>query len=271
MIPGTSGNAPIPHEQPRTDMSQTAEGAAALPPGTGAGRPKKRFRWFYVAAGVLSTVIAVIGFWPSFFGPLLDGSDGDRHWVLYVHAVVFLGWLGLFILQSALVYARRKDLHRRLGNYGIAYGVLVIVLGLAATFVAPPLHVASGKWTLDHAAAFLLLPLGDLLLFGGFFATAIRYKNRHALHKRLMVLATVALVFPGAARMLSPVNKPLLMLVVWFSPLLAAILVDLVVRKRIERIYLVGGAILLFGFGRVFLMDSEGWLRIGRAIMGILT
>ncbi len=252
-------------------MTQIPAGPVSVPSDPPAIRPAKRFRWFYMAAGLLSTVIVVAGFWPSFFGPLLSGTTGDRHWVLYVHAVVYLGWLGLFILQSGLVYRRRKDTHRTVGNYFIAYGILVIILGLAATFVAPALHVASGKWTLDHAAAFLIYPLGDLVLFGGFFTAAILYRNRHALHKRLMVLATVALIFPGAARMVSPVDRPLLMLAVWLSPLVGAMIVDAIVRKRVERVYLVGGLILILGYGRVFLMETEGWLRIGRAIMGILT
>lgn len=257
---------PIPYP-----MTQTPAGPADPPSDPVAVRPGKRFRWFYVAAGLVSTAIVVGGFWPSFFGPLLDGAPGDRHWVLYVHAVVYVGWLGLFILQSTLVVRRRKDLHRRLGNAGIAYGGLVLVLGLAATLVAPPLHVASGRWTPEYAAAFLILPLGDLLLFGGFFAAATRFKNRHALHKRLMVLATVALIFPGAARMLSPRDHPLLTAVVWLSPLLAAMVVDVLRRQRIEPVYLVGGAILILGYGRVLLMQTEGWLRIGRAIMGYLT
>jgi hypothetical protein len=252
-------------------MIPTPQGLAAASAGPAVDRPKKRFRWFYMAVGVLMTLIVVSGFWKSFFGPLLGGTAGDRHWVLYAHAVVFMGWLGLFIGQAALVYRRRKDLHRRLGDYGVWYGVLVIALGLAATFVAPPLHVASGRWTMDYAAAFLLLPLGDVLLFGGFFAAAVRFKNRHALHKRLMVLATVALAFPGAARLLPLREAPLLVLLVWLCPLLLAMAFDAATRKRVERVYLVGGAILVVAFFRILLVESEGWLWIGRGIMRILT
>lgn len=251
-------------------MNPGTQGLAVPAAGAGTGRPTKRFRWFYVAIGFVMTLIVVAGFWPSFFGPLVRGVPGDRHWVLNLHALVFVGWLGLFILQGVLVYRRRKDLHRRLGDYGVAYGVVVLLVGLAATFVVPPLHVASGRWTPDYAAGFLLLPLGDLLLFGGFFVAAVVLKHRHALHKRLMVLATVALIFPGAARMISPVDAPVLLLAVWLSPLLAAIAFDAVTRKRVERIYLVGGVILVVGFGRILLLESEGWLRIGRAILGLL-
>jgi len=234
-------------------------------------RPKKRFRWYYIAVGVLTTAIVIAGFWKNFFGPLLGGRESDRHWVLYVHAVVFMGWLALFILQSVLVYRRRKDLHRRIGDWATWYGVLVIAMGLAATFVVPPLKVASGRWTPEYAAGFLILPLGDLVLFTGFFSLGVLWKNRHALHKRMMVLATVALAFPGAARLLPIRERPLTVLLVWLSPLLLAIAVDAVNRKRVEMPYVIGGIILVVMFFRVMLVDSEAWLRIGRAIMGVLT
>ena len=233
-------------------------------------RPAKRFRSYYVAIGVMASVIVVAGFWKSFFGPLLDGRESDRHWVLYAHAVVYMGWLALFILQAVLVYRRRKDLHRRIGDWSTWYGILVIVLGLAATLIVPPLKIASGRWTPEYAAGFLILPLGDLLLFTGFFTLGVRWKNRHALHKRLMVLATIALAFPGAARLLPLRDKPLLVLLVWLSPLLLAIAVDAVNRRRIEKAYVVGGLVLVVAFFRVLLVDSEAWLRIGRAIIGVL-
>jgi hypothetical protein len=70
--------------------------------------------------------------------------------------------------------------------------------------------------------------------------------------------------------MISPVDAPVLLLVVWLSPLLAAMAFDALTRKRVERVYLVGAVILIAGFGRILLFESEGWLRIGRAIMGLL-
>ncbi len=58
-----------------------------------------------------------------------------------------------------------------------------------------------------HAAGFLVLPIGDMILFGGFFAAGIAGRRRRELHTRLMLLATVALLFaptnrdcPGTSR-----------------------------------------------------------------------
>ena len=79
--------------------------------------------------------------------------------VIHLHGLVFSGWLFLLAGQAALVYRRRSNLHRRVGYWGAGYGCLVIVMGLIATMISPVVHVARGEWTVDEAAAFLILPL----------------------------------------------------------------------------------------------------------------
>jgi Na+/H+-dicarboxylate symporter len=54
---------------------------------------------------------------------------------LYVHAVVFAGWLVFFFLQSALVRIGNVKLHRRIGWFGVGYAVLLVVIGVATAIV----------------------------------------------------------------------------------------------------------------------------------------
>jgi len=84
--------------------------------------------------------MVVRGFWPSYFGPLVSGGV-TRPWIIHLHGVIFVGWMALLLAQVSLVAMGRVRLHRRVGNIGIAYGVLVLVIGLAVSFVAPVLHV----------------------------------------------------------------------------------------------------------------------------------
>jgi hypothetical protein len=51
--------------------------------------------------------------------------------ILYLHAVVFSGWLLFFLLQSALVRSHNVRLHRRIGWFGAALGVLIFVVGVS--------------------------------------------------------------------------------------------------------------------------------------------
>jgi hypothetical protein len=135
------------------------------------------------------------------------------------------------------------------------------------------IHVAAvnttGTMTLDEAAGFLVLPIGDMLLFGGFFTAGIVARRDRESHRRLMLLAAAALIFPGAARFALPAG-PAAILAVWLLPLLAAMAHDVWVTRRVHRLYWIGLAVLVVGFGPVGLMEAEPWLVIGRRIITAL-
>ncbi len=93
-------------------------------------------------------------------------------------------------------------LHRRVGSFGIAYGVLVLVLGVIVSIAVPAIHVRAGEWPMSRAEQFVAVPLGDMLLFSAFFGAAIAYRRRPEIHKRLIVLAAVAVMFAAVGRAL---------------------------------------------------------------------
>jgi hypothetical protein len=225
-------------------------------------------RWFYVALALVLSALVVAGFWTTYFGPLLSGRAAPPVFI-HLHAAVFSGWMVLLLAQAWLAATRRLRLHRRLGAYGVAYAVLVFVLGLVATFAAPALHVRSGAWSPDGAAAFLLLPLVDMAMFAGFFGAAVAYRNRPEIHKRLILAATVVLAFPAIARL--PLHFEAAYLLVWLSPLFAAMLFDARTRGQVHPVHILSVAIMTTAFLRLFIMDSEAWLQIGRALLFPLT
>ncbi len=52
--------------------------------------PATNRAYLAIALGLGAT--AGWGFWPTYFGPLLRGGV-NRHWIIHVHAAVFIGWL----------------------------------------------------------------------------------------------------------------------------------------------------------------------------------
>jgi hypothetical protein len=223
-------------------------------------------RGFYVAMALLMSAIVLAGFWPSYYGPLLRG-DASRPWVIHIHGIVFIGWMVLLFAQVGLVATGNTKAHKKVGNIGIAYGGLVVTMGLIVGFASPVFHVKAGDWSRDQAAGFLLVILGDMVLFGTFFAASMIYRRKPEIHKRLIVLATTALLFAAVGRM-DFISGPAAG-AVWLSPVLIAIAYDGLVLRRVYKTYMVGVLILIVGGSRIFFTESEGWLRIGRALLGI--
>ena len=223
---------------------------------------------FYVALSAFMVGIVVVGFWPSYFGPMVRGNI-ERPSIIQIHGLVFVGWMTLLMAQVALAARGRIQLHRKVGRYGVAYGWLVIALGLVVGPAASVIHVRAGEWTRDRGAGFLLITFGDMVLFGAFFAAAVAYRYRPEIHKRLMIAATVALLFAAVGRMAFISALPLAALV-WLSPLLVGMVHDKVTLGRVHPAYIIATVGLFIGGMRTLFEQSEVWLRIARPLLDAL-
>ena len=213
---------------------------------TAAAAQTRARRKFYVVLAVLMTILIGIGFWPSYYGPLIRGAARTPA-ILHLHGVVFIGWMALLILQTTLAARGKIRAHRALGNIGIGYAIVLWLMGVLVSFVAPVMHVNAGEWTVDRAAGFLPTPLGDMVLFGGFFAAAVWYRDKSEIHKRLMVMATIAVVFAAAFRLQNAGVPMSWAIVVWYVPLVMAMAYDLFTRGRVHPVYWIGAAVIAVG------------------------
>ena len=227
-----------------------------------------RKRTLFLALTVLMYGFVLIGFWP--YWRTAGVTTPPRPWLVHVHAAVFTGWMALLLAQVLLVRQRQVQLHRRLGRVGIACGVLVFLMGMAVTAVAPAAHVLRGEWTLDRAAGFVIYPAGDMVLFGTLFAAAVYYRTKPEIHKRLILLATVALMFAPVARWMGP-RGAVPLLLVWLSPAFIVMAADWYQKRRVHPALLLGTAWLVIGFARVAFEHNPGWLAVGRAFVNGVT
>jgi hypothetical protein len=223
-----------------------------------------RARGAYLAIALGLVAIVVWGFWKTYFGPLLSGV-WSRPWFIHLHAVVFLGWLALLVSQAALVSSGRVHAHRRVGQVGMVYGTVVLCVGLLVSVVAPAVRVRAGQLSIDVAALVALYNLTDMLLFGAFLALAFAYRNRPELHKRWILAATAALCGAALGRVVPGASPQYLLL--WLSPLLAMIVADLAIRRRVHWIPVLSGALLVVAFFKVPLLAAPLWRDVGRALL----
>jgi hypothetical protein len=189
----------------------------------------------------------------NYFGPLFHGTL-DAHWAIDVHAGIFLIWLLLFLGQAIIAYKKKIPEHITVGTYvGIPWGVLLLIVGLLITFavILPDIGREPEPQIL---AVGLLGSLGDILTFGLFFVAAVWYRTKPDIHKRLMVLATVALLGAPIARLDIGFAS---FLTLRLLPLLVAMAYDKWLREKIHHVYWIGLAVLLLNVSRMFWARSR--------------
>jgi hypothetical protein len=227
-----------------------------------AARPRRPVR-AYLPIAALALAMAISGFWSTYFGPLLTGTVQAIP-MIHVHAAVFVGWLLLVGAQAYLAATGRMRLHRRVGEVGMYWGLLVIVVGTTTAFVVFDQRVDAGD--LQRAQVGLFVPLTDLMVFIPFFAAAWIWKSRPELHKRLIVVATTILLIAAVHRItfLGPRPRPpALLLAIWLAPIYIAMIFDWIRTRRVHLVYVLGiAAVLFLKFGRLGMARSETWKEI---------
>jgi hypothetical protein len=211
---------------------------------------------------VLCAGIALVGFWRTYFGRLFSGAL-DVLPIIHLHAIVFSGWLGLLMAQAVLAGTGRTALHMKLGKIGMLYGVLLFVVGEATAFGAFGARVRAGD--IEAAQARLFAPVTDLLVFAPFLVAAWIYRRKPEIHKRLIVVATTILLIAPAHRatnwLFGGPPPPLLpVLILWLAPITLGLAFDLVRRRLVHPVYLLGIAGVVFlKFVRPPLATTEVW------------
>lgn len=158
----------------------------------------ERGRWFYVGAAAIIALIIFAGFSRTFY---LNSyfAKIDLPLVLVVHGIVFSSWVVLLIVQTSLVEAGRTDIHKKLGVAGAGLAVLMIVLGMMATIHAGRYGFRAPG--LPPRLIFMVVPVFDLIVFTSLVGTGLYFRKKPDVHKRLMLLSTLAILGPAMARL----------------------------------------------------------------------
>ena len=176
---------------------------------------------FFSGMAVVALITVLVGFARTYFLAGLFRAPLPNL-LVHIHGAAFTLWIILFITQISLVAARRVDLHRRLGLLGFVLAVVMIVLGTVTASDRLARHVAQpGVDTIEEVRAFYSVPLADMLMFSTFVYFGYRNRFRPAVHKRLMLFATLSLLDAGFDRwpVFDPYSVPVVHLIC-FTPLL---------------------------------------------------
>ena len=218
---------------------------------------------YYVAAAIGVTVVVLAGF--SIDVPLLSHL-GSVSVLVRVHGLIMLTWIMLFFAQALLVARHRVDLHMRLGIFGAALAVAVVVADTATLITACRLgrhHIPPGI----TPELFLAFGLVDLAIFAVLVGTAIILRKRRSdWHKRLMLLAMLLLLDAALARFIG-VHTPWTVDASTVRNLLVltCVVVDTFRYHRLHPAFAVGGVLMSADhYLSVWLADTPAWLHFGK-------
>lgn len=193
-----------------------------------------------------------VGFAPSWFlKPWVESPPLAMR--THIHGAIFSGWFIVLMIQVSLVAQRKLVWHRRLGLTSVALAVAMVVSALLLLYHRTLLY-HTGERGLDGT---MIVVWGNLTLLTGFVAfvtLGYLFRKRPATHKRLMVLASIAMmpqalgrlgylpslrVFEGAANNAFYALGGVLVL------LTALAIHDRYAEGRIHKVTLLGGLALL--------------------------
>jgi hypothetical protein len=151
---------------------------------------------FFLTMAVAMALIVVAGFSLQL---AMGRSSFASPPLVHLHAIVFFGFVTLYVVQNVLVTRGSIALHRRLGWIGAAWASAMVVIGIYTT-VTMARHGATPFFFLP--AYFLVMNSLSILCFGGLVAAAILLRKRTEWHRRLMFCAMAVLTGPAFGRLL---------------------------------------------------------------------
>jgi hypothetical protein len=157
--------------------------------------PTEEVRFYFkLAVAMALTVVAGFGLQLA-----MGRSSFAAPPVVHAHAVVFMGWVGIYVLQNWLVASGNVALHRRVGWFAVAWVGLLIWFGLAVTASIIQRGAAPFFFLPQH---FMMAnPIG-LLGFVILLAAAVTLRRRTDWHRRLHLCAMAMLMGPAFGRIL---------------------------------------------------------------------
>lgn len=220
-------------------------------------------RFFLISSFVMAAFV-VAGFGMQF---LMGRSTFASPPLVHLHAVVFMGWVGFYVMQNILAATGSIALHRRMGWIGLGWMIVMVVLGSLTTIVM----VREGRVPFFFPPAYFLVmnPL-SVLTFAGLGIAAIMMRRRTDWHRRLHFCAMAFVIGPAFGRLL-----PLPLMIPWagwgvFAALIlfpvAGMVADRRRSGRIHPAWWYGVAVMLLS---QVAMDVIAFSPVGRTLYAV--
>lgn len=226
-----------------------------------------RDRWFFTGMTVAMALTAFAGFAPSFYLRSASYAGPPLTALVMVHGVMMTLWMLASVLQTSLIAAGNRQLHRTLGWVFATLALLIIVTGPQVGIAAIRRGAVPPGLTPEQ---FLVLPMAAVLMFAIFIAAGVLQRNNAQAHKRLMLLATISILDAAVARMPGMLEAgPLAFFAVVDAFIVAGVIYDLASRGRVQRVWIYGGLAIVLSQGlRLALSATAAWASFVQYLVG---
>jgi len=151
---------------------------------------------FFLRFAILMALIIAVGF---SFQLAMGRSTFASPIRVHIHAVLFMGWVTIFLLQNILVSIGRVDLHRKLGWLAAGWMVAMVISGFIVTVAMVRNGVVPFFFRPVH---FLIFDPVQVLTFAGLTIAAVSLRRRTDWHRRLHFSGMALLLGPAFGRMM---------------------------------------------------------------------
>lgn len=213
---------------------------------------------FFANLALAMCVVTVAGFVVNL---AFARSSFDAPLPTHLHAVTFMGWVFLFIIQSRLGVGESRALHRKLGWISAGWTMLMLVMGCVV--ITSVMRRGATPFFFQPQHLLIVDPL-SLIVFVAITWWAIARRRETDWHSRLHIAAMTMLVPPGVGRLL-----PLPLMMPWafeWAGLVSLIFLAIgMVRDKVKlgRVHPawwagIAGMVIVTGGGRVIAFSPVG-------------
>ena len=200
----------------------------------------------YFKFACFGIILTIIGFIPTYFGPIIS-TGKEFEMVFHIHGLFGALWLLLLLSQTFLIHSGNRAVHKKLG-----YVSVVVAIGIFVTLQMVGLrsYELIALETGDADISFVITPFLDSLTFAALYIGAIYYRKKPQIHKRLMLLATILLLWVAWVRLRHylppfPGAFPLFGSVLGLMPIPVIWLIEYIKTKKVHPAMLYGGIFVI--------------------------
>lgn len=223
---------------------------------------RDRASLFYVGFGIFGLIVVCFGFGWTYAVPMVRQTF-LAPWFVHLHGVSALAWVLAFIGQAILIRGRRTPLHRRFGQAALPLSLLIWASGIATAVWAANRDISEFATSATSALAGTVTGLSLFLLL---VLAALVTRKRPDWHKRLVMLATIQVMWPAFFRLRHwfptvPDPEVWFALVLAYSPILVAALRDRLTCGKIHPVWFIVAPALVIEQSLEVVWFDQGLMR----------